>query len=202
MVIIYIVVDTNPLLLAVNSIGKRVKVAMGVQWLQKSFLEWIYLHFSYPCGRSLETMNCSLAQLLILSLLLVSFQAQIMEKLKRGHRIFTVNGCRYRGVVVHFRSSDRFSDVEAIHGVPYKKTEYFSEHNPLPRINKTTICHSSSVLIKEATNFDFVCMQTGTGNIGVVKDAKKRFYENLVYRLVFKREECYNLNLYVPYQGK
>lgn len=144
----------------------------------------------------------SLVQFVFVALFLVSFSAEILEKLKRGRRVFTVNGCQFRGVVVHFRPSETLSDIEAIMGVPYADNDHFSVHYIFPRVNRSTICQDEIMIIKEATNFDFVCMQSETGNIGVVKDAKKRFYESLVYRLVHKREECHNLNLYIPYQGE
>lgn len=103
---------------------------------------------------------------------------------------------------MHFRPSETLSDIEAIMGVPYADSDHFSVHYISPRVNRTTICQNDITIIKDATHFDFVCMQSETGNIGVVKDAKKRFYESLVYRLVYKREECHNLNLYIPYQGE
>lgn len=145
--------------------------------------------------------SCSLVQIVMVGLLIMS-SAQKLEKLKRGKRIFNINGCSYRGVVVHFRSSIILPDIEAVLGVQFKDSDYFSFHHIFPRVNGTVNCPSGIHTTEESTNFDFVCMQMGTENIGVVKDAKPRFYENLVYRLVHKREDCQNLNLYIPYQGK
>ncbi|XP_061171374.1 neuroligin-4, Y-linked-like isoform X3 [Saccostrea echinata] len=143
--------------------------------------------------------SCFLVQTIV-GLLLVSSYAQIMEKLKRGKRIYRIDGCDLRGVVVHFRPSNFLPDIETVLGVSYEERDPFSLHRAFPMVNKKLSCPYGISKVEEATNFDFACMQMGIQNIGLVKDAKPRFYESLVYRLVYKREDCHNLNLYIPYQ--